>query len=220
VHHLGHLRDARAGRAAHQHIGARARRLPHAPPQRLGQIRSAEDHPRRRIAGLELRLEAAVLQHKCPVAERARQHREQLLGRAGLFEEVEGPLAHGLDRHRNVALAGEQYHRQVGIHRTGVGQQVKPVAPRHPDIRQDHAGKIGGDMVLGLDEGARRAHLPVRQFQRLHQRLAHRAVIVHNEHGAAHAARSSDQGSSSIVNSAPQPVLAPAMRPPKLCTSP
>ena len=65
-------------------------------------------------------------------------------------------------------------------------QQEEPVAPRHPDIGQDHPVKDRCDMVLGLDEGSGGHRVEIGQLQRLGQRLSHGGIIVYDQDFAGH----------------------------------
>ena len=159
---LGDLADAGAGGARDQNLGRGAGSLAHLVAQRVAGSRSAENQPCRRVAGLQLLFQATVLQ------------------------KPEGSAIHGRHRHGDIPFAGQQDHRQIGINLVRVIQQEEPVAPRHPDIGQDHPVEGRCDMILGLDEGPGCHRVEIRQLQRLGQRLSHGGIIVYDQDFAGH----------------------------------
>ncbi len=177
--HLGDLGCPRSRRPEDQDLGLCLRHLAHRIAQRLRGLRGAEQHPRRRIAGLQLCLQTAVFQNQSAGLERPLHLGQQIRRAARFFQKAESPLPHGPHRHRNITLAGQKDHRQFRIHALRKRKQMEPVAPRHADIGQDHPVKGGGDMVLGLDEAARDLRHKIAQYERLAQGLAHRRVVIH-----------------------------------------
>jgi hypothetical protein len=53
------------------------------------------------------------------------------VGVEGLFQKVEGPDPHRLDRHRHIAMPGDHDHRQAGIH---AHQRLRKAIPSMPGI--------------------------------------------------------------------------------------
>ena len=103
----------------------------------------------------------------------------------------------------------------------GIIQQMKAIPPGHPDVGQDHPIEALRNTIFRRHEGACRNGAHIRQFQRLAERLAHGGIVVHQQYVAGHAASAAGSVRSSVTEkTAPVPVLAPRIWPPKLCTIP
>ena len=221
VHDLGHLGRADARLARDECIGHRACHGAGIVAHLFRQGRGAAQQARGGIACLDLRLERTVFQHQRPGLERLFHDGEQIGGRAGLFEKVEGPRGHAAHGGRNVTFAGQQDHGEFGVGGVGKFEQRKAILAGHANVADDHARKARHDVILGLDIAARKHGDQVGQFKRLSQRLAHRSVIVYEKHPTGHAATSSPAGTSSTVKIAPPSGwFPPRIAPPKLWTSP
>ncbi len=140
VQRLRHHLLAAAGLALHQHVDVGVGDLPHPLAQPLHLRRMAEQ---RQIEGRRLRLaaERAVLEDEAPLVERMADRDEQPVERVGLGDEVIGAFAHRLDRHGDVAMAGDQDHRQLGVEAPQPAEQFEAVDPRHAHVADHDPGK-------------------------------------------------------------------------------
>jgi hypothetical protein len=86
-------------------------------------------------------MQAAVLQDQLAFFQGAAQAAQQVLRGEGLFEEVVGAVAHCLDRHRHIAMASQQDHRQVRVIRLQAFEQLQATHARHTHVAYDHPGK-------------------------------------------------------------------------------
>ena len=59
-----------------------------------------------------------------------------------LFQKVISPDAHRLNRHRHIAMPGDQNNRQTAIHSHQTFEKAHPVHAWHLDIRYHHARKL------------------------------------------------------------------------------
>jgi hypothetical protein len=67
---------------------------------------------------------------------------DQMLGRERLLDEVVGAVLHRLHGHRNVAVAGDQHHRQFGVDGLHFAQEGHAVHARQADVADHDAAKI------------------------------------------------------------------------------
>jgi hypothetical protein len=60
----------------------------------------------------------------------------------GLFDEIEGAVLQGLDRHRDVAVAGQKNHGQSTIQRAQPVEQLDAAHAGHSHIKQQAPAKF------------------------------------------------------------------------------
>ena len=65
---------------------------------------------------------------------------EQLVVIEGLFQEIDGADLHRFDRERNVAVAGDHDHRNIGVEFLDAAQQIDAGDIRHAHVGDDAAG--------------------------------------------------------------------------------
>src|SRR5689334_22831196 len=65
---------------------------------------------------------------------------EQILVAEGLLQEVEGPMLHGLDCHRDVAVAGHENHRDGGAAQVELLLKLEAAHAGHADVEHQAAG--------------------------------------------------------------------------------
>ena len=142
-----------------------------------------------RLARLHRGTQPPILDQQPAALERARDRRDQMVGRERLGQEVERSVPQGRHRHRHVAMTGDQDHRQVGIERADAGEQLQPVHPRHPDIGNDRPVEIRRQRGQRRLRPGKGAHRQPGQLQRLHRRKAQHLVVLDEQHSlCAHAA--------------------------------
>ncbi len=125
-------------------------------------------------------------------AQQRPQASEQLLERERLGEVVVGPGVETLDPVTDGVARGEDEDRYVvagGAQRTG---RLDPVEARHHHVDHHDVGVLGADRHQALGPvGGEHDVVPV-ELQRPAQRVAHRAVVVDDEHaglGVGHGAQ-------------------------------
>ena len=102
--------------------------------QAFSQIRDTKNHPRGRVCCFALVAGGALMQDVEAHFQSAMQRVCQFIRCAGLFKKPKGPMFHGAHRHWDVALAGEQHNRQIFIDVMRIVQQMKAIAPWHPNV--------------------------------------------------------------------------------------
>ncbi len=123
----------------------------------------------------------AVLQHQVAPLLGAPHGVEQAFGGEGFFDEVVGAAAHRRHRHVDVAVAGDDDHRQLGVERGGVGQQLQAGAAGQAHVGDDDAGEVGaqqGQRLLGAGAGT---HREAAQLQRLRGGQAQRRFVFNQD---------------------------------------
>ena len=188
----------RAGFAQNQHVclgpgkGAdlfaqaqHGRRLPH---QSCAQL----------LAIAERQAQAAVVQHQCAQGQGTAHAVEQGVAGKGFFQKVVSARAHGLHRQGHITMAGNQQHRQLGVLRVQVRQQLQPVHARHADVTDHHARPVSRDAFSQAIGFGQRQHFKPGQVQGLAERLAQVRIIIDQDdlyariNGLAHDLESSE----------------------------
>lgn len=103
---------AGAGFAKDHDVGGLWCEIEYELPHLVDRIAAPDDARFDAFAVFQLAAQGEVLQHETALVERAATHFDQQVGRERLFDEVIGTLPHGADRHRHVAVAGDENHRQ------------------------------------------------------------------------------------------------------------
>ena len=93
--------------------------------------------------------QSANFQGQRPLFQRLSGHGDQMCGSERLFDEIIGTTAHGLHRQLDIAMAGHQDHRHIGVDFQYPAEKRDAVHARHSDIGDDHTRKAGCD--LGQD---------------------------------------------------------------------
>ncbi len=107
---------------------------------------------------------------------------EQDLVVEGLGEELDGARLHGLNRHRDVAMPGDEDDRHVEPVCCELLLEVEPVLTREADVEHQaawHSGPLTTQELLG---GLERLYLQTDALEEQLQRLSHREVVVDDEH--------------------------------------
>ena len=211
---------AAAGLATDQDVHRGRRQGQNLPAQRFHRLGHAEQTRIDLVLETGLLLQAPVLQHQAALFQRAPQTAEQALGREGFLDEVVGALAHGLHRHRHVAVPGDHDHRQVAIDRLQVGEQLQAVHAGH--IADDHPGEGLVQRSQAFLGAQAQAHLEAGQLQPLLHRFADRRFVVDEDHLVAHVVTLVSSGAAGRIrlNTAPASALATCRRPPSSWTIP
>jgi len=103
----------------------------------------------------QLFVQPADLIHESALFQRPADHIDQALRVERLFDEVVGVGTHGLDRHDNVTMAGDQDHRKVAVPFLQFFEQLQSRHVRQLYVGDNHCrGGIfqGGDCALGIPE--------------------------------------------------------------------
>ncbi|MNP02129.1 hypothetical protein D3C76_939720 [compost metagenome] len=173
---------AAAGFAADQDIDRQAGQVQHLSAQLLQALGHAQQ------GGFEARLEVglcvqlAVFQHQLAFLQGTAQAAQQMLRGKRFFQEVVGAVAHGVHRHRHVAVAGQQNHWQVGVIRLQAFEQLQAIHARHAHIAEDHPGEMAGQSrqaILGTGE---QLHGEARQAQPLLDGAADARFVIDDDH--------------------------------------
>ena len=101
----------------------------------------------------------------------------------GLFDEIAGPALQGADRHRYVAVAGDEDDRQLRAQAVELLVQFEAAHFRHAHVEHQAAAHVA---PIGLQEGFRRVetgHLVAFAFQQPGHRIAHRFVVIDDMDG-------------------------------------
>ena len=119
--------------------------------------------------------------------QRAPRGADQPLGRKRLFNKILRALAHGLHRHRHIAMAGDQQHRQLAVDLAQFAQQGEAIAAGQAHIadhqRRARALSQRRQHAFGVGKAA---HGNIGNRQRLLAAFAHRAVIFDQKHFRGH----------------------------------
>ena len=125
----------------------------------------------------ELGAQRPDLQDEAAVLRRAPRHFDQPVGRERLLHEVVGAEPHGIHRHGDVAMAGDQDHGEILVDRSRLREKSQAVHTRELDVAHDDCRHVGNDAHergLGVSE---RLDLEIRKLQRLLGAEQHRRVV-------------------------------------------
>ena len=169
--------------------------------QALHAGRLADQAPFHFLAFGQGHAQAAVFQHQTAYLQGAAHAVEQGIAGEGLLEEVVGAGTHGLDRQGDVAVPGDQDHRQLRVLGMQLFQQLQAVDARHADIAHHHPRPVAREAGVQLPGIAQAGGAEAGEVEGLAQRLAQVRVIVDQqdlgigcECGAARHARVSSWG--------------------------
>src|SRR5262249_30291877 len=95
------------------------------------------------VRGAQLRALPAIRAHRAVALDPASNGVEQILLAERLRQELDGAGLHGADRHWNVAVAGEEDDRQLGLRVGELALQIEPAEPREPHIQHEASRRIG-----------------------------------------------------------------------------
>ncbi|MNN13033.1 hypothetical protein D3C81_1260500 [compost metagenome] len=210
---------AAAGFAADQHVDRRRRQIQHLPAQGLQGRGDAEQARLDVLAQVGLLAQLAVLQHQLALVHGAAQALQQGLRAERLFQEVVGALVHGLHRHRHVAMAGQEDHRQLAVQLLRPLQQAETIQAGHAHVAQDHAGKVAAELLQAILGAGERLHLEAGQFQPLLHRFADARLVV-DDHHRIHSLSSPRSAGRRRLKQAPPSRLPASRLPPVSMTMP
>ncbi|MNV47129.1 hypothetical protein D3C71_1389860 [compost metagenome] len=169
---------AAAGFAADQHVDRQRCQIQHLPAQRLQASGYAQQRRIEFGAVVCLFMQCTVFQDQAALVQRPPQAAEQGLGAKGFFEKVVGAIAHRIDGHWHVTVAGQQDHRQIGIASLHLGQQFKAGHARHAHVAENHPGEMLRQLRQALVGPAEQLHFEPRQAQPLLDGTADAAFVV------------------------------------------
>jgi hypothetical protein len=176
-----------------QHVGAGVGDVGDQLAQLLHGRRAANDALLQGLAPGQLAAQGADLAGQTALFEGAAHHLDQALGREGFLDEVVGTVAHGAHGHADVAVAGDQHHRQARVAAFELGQQLQAIDARQADIADDYAGEVAvdpGQRLLGAaDAGAG----DILQLQRLLAAEQHVGVVLDDQYGQRFSHRGAPQ---------------------------
>ncbi|MNP02041.1 hypothetical protein D3C76_938790 [compost metagenome] len=210
---------AAAGFAADQHVDRRRSQLQHLPAQGLQGRGDAEQARLDVLAQVRLFAQLAVLQHQPALVHGAAQALQQGLRAEGFFQEIVGAFAHGLDRHRHVAVAGEEDHWQIAIQLLRPLQQAEAIQTGHAHIAQHHAGKVAAELLQAILGAGEQLHLEAGQLQPLLHRFADARLVV-DDHHRIHSLSSPRSAGRRRLKQAPPSRLPASRLPPSSMTMP
>ena len=194
---------AAAGVAADEDIDRGGGQFEDLPAQGFHRLGHAEQLRLDAVLEGELLAQLAVLADQAAFFQGAAHAVEQAFGGEGFLDEIVGALAQGLHRHRHIAVAGDQDHRQVAVQRHQLVQQLQAIAAGHAHVADHHAGEVAVDQGQGLLGTGAALHAKPGQLQPLLHRLADRRLVIDHYHPTAHVTSSLD--GSSVSREARQP---------------
>ena len=194
---------AAAGFTTDQYVDRQRRQIQHLSAQRLQTTGHAQQRRVEFGAVVGQLMQGAVFQHQPALVQRPAQAAQQGFRAKGFFQKVVGAIAHGVDRHRHIAVAGQQNHRQVGITTLNLGQQLKAGHAGHAHVAEDHAREVPRQLRQALIGAAEQLHLETRQAQPLLDGAANAAFVVDHHHGIQHGLWASRSMGKVTVNTAP-----------------
>ncbi|MNT24922.1 hypothetical protein D3C72_1604220 [compost metagenome] len=106
----------------------------------------------------------------------------QPLGAERLFDEVVGALAHGLHRHRDVAVAGDQDHGQLGIGPMQLAQPFGAAQARQAHVADDDGRHAEADVCARALGAVKGFDLETGQGQHLGRAEADVFVVLDQHH--------------------------------------
>ena len=189
---------AGAGLAEDQHVGRGVADVGDQLAQRLDRRRAADDPLRQVLAAGQLATQRADLAGQPALLQGAAGDLDQAFRREGLLHEVVGAGVHRLYRHGDVAVTGDQHHRQARVEGLETLQQGQAVDAGQADVADDDAGEVAVDPLQRLLSAADADAGDVLQLQRLlaaeqdmrivfddqdGKRLVHRAGLAVGESG-------------------------------------
>ncbi|MNI55780.1 hypothetical protein D3C73_1107520 [compost metagenome] len=173
---------AATGLTPDQHVHRQCRQVQHLLAQGLQTTGHAQKGGVEFGAVVRLLVQGTVFQDQPALVQGAAQAAEQGFGAEGFFQEVVGAIAHCIDRHRHVAMASQQDHRQVGIATLEFGQQFKTAHAGHAHVAEDHSGKMPRQLCQAIFGAAEQLHLEAGQAQPLFDGAANAAFVVDHHH--------------------------------------
>ena len=100
----------------------------------------------------------------------------------GLFQKVERPDPHRLNRHRHIAVAGDHDDRQARIHPHQAFQKGHAIHTGHLDVTDHHAGELRPDHLQRLFGTRIGFGVKARQGQPLADRGPHVRLVIDDRH--------------------------------------
>src|SRR5215472_11284711 len=107
---------------------------------------------------------------------------EHVLITKGLRQEIDGTRLHGLDRHRNVAMPGHEYDRDLTIGPGKLGLKFQTAHAGQAHIQDDTGLDLRG---FSLQERGRRVEelrLKTDRSEQCPERFPHRWIVVDHQH--------------------------------------
>ncbi len=141
---------AGAGLAEDQHVGRGVADVGDQLAQRLDRRRAADDPLRQVLAAGQLATQRADLAGQPALLQGAAGDLDQAFRREGLLHEVVGAGVHRLYRHGDVAVTGDQHHRQARVEGLETLQQGQAVDAGQADVADDDAGEVAVDPLQRL----------------------------------------------------------------------
>ncbi|MNC67878.1 hypothetical protein D3C75_1184190 [compost metagenome] len=105
-----------------------------------------------------------------------------MLWREGFFQEIVGAVAHGLDRHRHIAMPGQKNDRQVRIIGLQALEQLQAAHARHAHVTDDNPWKMTGQLSQAVLGAGEQLHVETGQVQPLLDGAANTGFIFDNDH--------------------------------------
>ncbi len=94
--------------------------------------------------------QCAVLQYQLPPVQSTADHLDQLLRVCRFLNEVVGSGAHGLKCHGDIAMAGDQNHRNVAVNAVDCFKHGEAIHARHAHIGNHDARPVDGEPLKTL----------------------------------------------------------------------
>ncbi len=147
---------ARAGFTFDQYVGRGVGDVGNQRTQVLHGRGAADDPAFQRIAFGQLLAQGPHFTGQAALLQCAPGDVDQTLRRKGFLHEIVSAIAHCVDGHGDVAMAGDEHHRQAAVTCLETAQQLQPVDTRQANIADDDTGEVVINTFQGLF-GARNA---------------------------------------------------------------
>ena len=176
---------AGAGFALDQHVGVGIGDVGDQFAQLLHGRRTTDDALLQRLAPGQLAPERADFAGQAALFQSTAHDIDQALGGEGFFHEVIGAIAHRANGHADVAVTGDQHHRQAGVALFEPREQLQAIDAGQADVADDDAGEILVDALQGLLGAGHADAVDVFQGQRLLAAEQYMGIVFDDQNGEA-----------------------------------
>src|ERR1700722_3480896 len=108
---------------------------------------------------------------------------QEVLIAEGLGQELDGAALHGLHRHRNVAVPGDEDDREVPAGRGELALKIKAALLWKPDIEHQAGGTIRRVGCKEVGDGRKQLGIQAYRSQQTRDRRSHIGIVVDDQNG-------------------------------------
>jgi hypothetical protein len=164
--------------AVDHHVGRRAGQRAHQLAHALHRGRSSDQAGLDAGPAFQLAAQRLHLDRQLALVGRAPHDGDQMLGGAGLLDEVVGAPLHRAHRHGDVAVAGDEDDGQLGVEPAQFGLPVDATHAAQPHVAHDHGRHTGPHRLAGRFDGLVCLHAEAGELQGLRAAGAHVLVVL------------------------------------------